>query len=134
LKAVGRLFCWSLAGQNFDEVLDGSRLVCPGLQTPAGSGAAGCGNRLGTEYASEASRGANTPTSLYSPHIPRKYTWPPPFLVIRVADLYYGRRQQRDFQTDFDQAAYLQYFGSHDVSAAYRWTDRKLRISNGYQT
>ena len=100
--------------RNVDEVLDESAFVCPGLQTPAGSGTAGCGNPLGTGYPSMASQVAYTPTDLSiraSTVEVRLASNSPNALISWVAGLYYEHRQQRDFQTDFDQAAYPQYFG-----------------------
>ncbi|MGA8705986.1 MAG: TonB-dependent receptor [Steroidobacteraceae bacterium] len=96
------------------ETLDESAFVCPGLQTPPGSGTFGCGNPLGTGFPTLASQDAYTPTNLsvnaYTAELrlasTAKDTW-----LSWVAGVYYEHRQQRDFQTDYDQAAYPQYFG-----------------------
>ncbi len=97
------------------ETLDESAFVCPGLQTPPGSGNFGCGNPLGTGFPTLASQDAYTPTNLsvnaYTAELrlasTAKDTW-----LSWVAGVYYEHRQQRDFQTDYDEAAYPQYFGA----------------------
>ena len=96
------------------EILDESAFVCPGLQTPAGSGNFGCGNPLGTGFPTSASQTAYTPTNLsvnaYTAEVRLASTAKDTFFSW-VAGLYYEHRQQRDFQTDYDEAAYPQYFG-----------------------
>jgi len=97
------------------EILDESAFVCPGPQTPAGSGIPGCGNPLGTGYPSLASQVAYTPTNLsvnaYTAEVRLASNAATDTWVSWVAGLYYEHRQQRDFQTDYDDAAYPQYFG-----------------------
>jgi len=96
------------------EILDESAFVCPGLQTPAGSGNFGCGSPLGTGFPTSASQTAYTPTNLsvnaYTAEVRLASTAKDTFFSW-VAGLYYEHRQQRDFQTDYDEAAYPQYFG-----------------------
>ena len=108
LTAVGSYF-----NRNVNEVLDESAFVCPGLQTPAGSGNFGCGNPLGTGYPENESQVAYTPTNLsvraYTAELRLASNQPDAF-VTWVAGLYYEHREQRDFQTDYDEAAYPQYF------------------------
>jgi iron complex outermembrane receptor protein len=97
------------------EILDESAFVCPGLQTPAGSGIAGCGNPLGTGFPSNASQVAYTPTNLsvnaYTAEVRLASNAATDTWLSWVAGFYYEHRQQRDFQTDYDQAAYPEYFG-----------------------
>jgi len=106
--------------RNATEVLDESAFVCPGLQTPPGSGIAGCGNPLGTGYPASTSQIAYTPTDmavraytaearLASSASDSRFSW--------VAGVYFEHRTQRDFQTDYDQAAYPQYFGAPPPSS-----------------
>jgi iron complex outermembrane recepter protein len=96
------------------EILDESAFVCPGLQTPPGSGNFGCGNPLGTGYPTSLSQTAYTPTNLsvnaYTAEVRLASNTKDTFFSW-VAGLYYEHRQQRDFQTDYDEAAYPQYFG-----------------------
>jgi iron complex outermembrane recepter protein len=104
----------SYLDRNATEILDESAFVCPGLQTPPGSGIQGCGNPLGTGYPSLASQVAYTPTNLsvnaYTGEV-RLASNSTNSRVSWVAGIYYEHRVQRDFQTDYDQAAYPQYFG-----------------------
>jgi outer membrane receptor protein involved in Fe transport len=97
------------------EILDESAFVCPGVQTPPGSGTFGCGNPLGTGYPENASQVAYTPTNLYV----HAYTAEARLAsntqdsrVRWVAGVYWEHRVQRDFQTDYSPYAYPQYFGS----------------------
>ena len=101
--------------RNATELLDEGAFVCPGLQTPAGSGNPGCGSPLGTGYPTSESQLAYTPTDmavraytaearLASNATDSRLSW--------VAGVYFEHRTQRDFQTDYDEAAYPQYFGS----------------------
>src|ERR1700722_14616540 len=98
------------------EILDESAFVCPGLQTPPGSGTPGCGNPLGTGYPSAANQLAYTPTNLsvnaYTAEVRLASNAATDTWVSWVAGFYYEHRQQRDFQTDYDEAAYPQYFGA----------------------
>jgi iron complex outermembrane recepter protein len=98
------------------EILDESAFVCPGLQTPPGSGIFGCGNPLGTGYPSAANQVAYTPTNLsvnaYTAEVRLASNAATDTWVSWVAGLYYEHRQQRDFQTDYDEAAYPEYFGA----------------------
>jgi outer membrane receptor protein involved in Fe transport len=98
-----------------NEILDESAFVCPGLQTPPGSGNPGCGNPLGTGYPSLPSQVAYTPTGLSiraytgearlaSNAVDSRYSW--------VAGVYWEHRVQRDFQTNYSPYAYPQYFGA----------------------
>jgi iron complex outermembrane recepter protein len=100
--------------RNVNEILDESAFVCPGLQTPPGSGIAGCGNPLGTGYPSLPSQVAYTPTGLSinaytaearlaSNATDSRFSW--------VAGVYWEHRVQRDFQTNYSPYAYPQYFG-----------------------
>jgi iron complex outermembrane receptor protein len=97
------------------EILDESAFVCPGVQTPPGSGTYGCGNPLGTGYPENASQVAYTPTNLYV----HAYT-AEARLASNTADsrikwltgVYWEHRVQRDFQTDYSPYAYPQYFGA----------------------
>jgi outer membrane receptor protein involved in Fe transport len=101
--------------RNATELLDESAFVCPGLQTPPGSGIAGCGNPLGTGYPENASQTAYTPTDMqvkaYTAEA-RLASNASDFPLSWVAGVYFEHRTQRDFQTDYDEAAYPQYFGS----------------------
>ena len=97
--------------RDVDEVLDEAAFVCPGIQTPPGSGNFGCGSPLGVGYVDSTSQVAYTPTNLYV----RAYTvevrlasTATDTLLSWVAGLYYEHRQQRDFQTDYDVYAYPQ--------------------------
>jgi iron complex outermembrane recepter protein len=105
----------SYLARNATEILDESAFVCPGLQTPPGSGIPGCGNPLGTGYPSLPSQVAYTPTNLavnaYTAEVRLASNAATDTWVSWVAGLYYERRQQRDFQTDYDPYAYPQYFG-----------------------
>jgi iron complex outermembrane receptor protein len=96
------------------EILDESAFVCPGLQTPPGSGNFGCGNPLGTGFPTSTSQTAYTPTNLsvnaYTAELRLASNQKDTFFSW-VAGVYYEHRQQRDFQTDYDEAAYPQYFG-----------------------
>jgi iron complex outermembrane recepter protein len=100
--------------RNVDETLDEAAFVCPGLQTPAGSGVFGCGNPLGVGYLNSTSQIAFTPTNLYvrastvEVRLASKDT--PDAWLTWVAGLYYEHRQQRDFQTNWDQYAFAQTF------------------------
>jgi iron complex outermembrane recepter protein len=100
--------------RNVDETLDEAAFVCPGLQTPAGSGNPGCGNPLGVGYLNSTSQIAFTPTNLYvrastvEVRLASKDT--PDAWVTWVAGLYYEHRQQRDFQTNYDEYAFAQTF------------------------
>src|ERR1700733_7354933 len=98
-----------------NEFLDESSFVCPGLQTPPGSGMFGCGNPLGLGYPTSYSQTAFTPTGLSV----RAYTAEarlasnaPDSRFAWVAGLYWEHRVQRDFQSDYDEYAYPQYFGT----------------------
>jgi outer membrane receptor protein involved in Fe transport len=106
----------SYFARNATEILDESAFVCPGLQTPPGSGTFGCGNPLGTGYPSAANQVAYTPTNLavnaYTAEVRLASNAATDTWVSWVAGLYYEHRQQRDFQTDYDEAAYPQYFGA----------------------
>jgi iron complex outermembrane recepter protein len=121
IKAEGRLPFGQLTvdasyfDRNATELLDEGAFVCPGLQTPAGSGIAGCGSSLGTGYPTSESQLAYTPTDmavraytaearLASTATDSRLSW--------VAGVYFEHRTQRDFQTDYDEAAYPQYFGA----------------------
>jgi iron complex outermembrane receptor protein len=95
------------------EILDESAFVCPGLQTPPGSGISGCGNPLGTGYPAQANQLAYTPTDLsveaYTGEVrlasnatDSRLSW--------VTGVYYEHRAQRDFQMNFDVYAYPQAF------------------------
>lgn len=97
-----------------NEILDESSFVCPGLQTPPGSGNFGCGSPLGPGYPTLPSQVAYTPTGisiraytaearLTSNATDSRFSW--------VAGLYWEHRVQRDFQTDYAPYAYPQYFG-----------------------
>jgi iron complex outermembrane recepter protein len=98
------------------EILDEGAFVCPGLQSPPGSGNPGCGNPLGTGYLSAANQVAYTPTNLsvnaYTAEVRLASNAATDTWVSWVAGFYYEHRQQRDFQTDYDEAAYPQYFGA----------------------
>jgi iron complex outermembrane receptor protein len=98
-----------------NEILDESSFVCPGLQTPPGSGNFGCGNPMGIGYPTSHSQTAYTPTGLSiraytaearltSNATDSRFAW--------VAGLYWEHRVQRDFQTDYNEYAYPQYFGA----------------------
>jgi iron complex outermembrane receptor protein len=91
------------------EVLDESAFVCPGM------GPTGCGNPLGIGYAVNPSQVAYTPTNmnvaaytaearLASNTKDSRFSW--------VAGLFFEHRAQRDFQIDYDPAAYQLFFGS----------------------
>jgi iron complex outermembrane receptor protein len=97
------------------EILDESAFVCPGLQTPPGSGIFGCGNSLGTGYPSLPSQVAYTPTGLSiraytgearlaSNATGSRFSW--------LTGIYWEHRVQRDFQTNYSPYAYPQYFGN----------------------
>jgi iron complex outermembrane receptor protein len=97
-----------------NEILDESAFVCPGLQTPPGSGNFGCGNPLGTGYPSLPSQVAYTPTGLSiraytgearlaSNATDSRFSW--------LTGIYWEHRVQRDFQTNYSPYAYPQYFG-----------------------
>jgi iron complex outermembrane receptor protein len=104
----------SYLSRDATEILDESAFVCPGLQTPPGSGTFGCGNPLGTGYPTAANQVAYTPTNLsvnaYTAEVRLASNAATDTWVSWVAGLYYEHRQQRDFQTDYDEAAYPQYF------------------------
>ena len=95
------------------EVLDEGAFVCPGLQTPPGSGAFGCGDPTLTGLPILPSQVAYTPTNLYvkastaevrlaSNKADARINW--------VAGLYYEHREQKDFQENFDVYARPQAF------------------------
>ncbi len=97
-----------------NEILDESAFVCPGLQTPPGSHILGCGNPLGTGYPNLASQVAYTPTGLQieaETAEARLASNAPDSRISWVAGVYWERRQQRDFQQNYDTYAYPQYFG-----------------------
>jgi outer membrane receptor protein involved in Fe transport len=104
----------SLFNRSATEILDESAFVCPGVQTPPGSGNFGCGNPLGTGYPSLPSQVAYTPTDLFIHAYTaeaRLASNDPNARVAWVAGIYWERRKQQDFQTDYDPYAYPQYFG-----------------------
>jgi iron complex outermembrane recepter protein len=101
--------------RNVNELLDEGVFVCPGLQTPPGSGSFGCGNPLGIGYPASDSQIGYTPSGLSirtytaearlaSNATDSRFSW--------VAGLYWEHRVQTDFQTDYDEYAYPQYFGT----------------------
>jgi iron complex outermembrane receptor protein len=102
--------------RNVDEILDESSFVCPGLQTPPGSGTPGCGNPLGTGYPNSASQVASTPTGLgiraYTAELRLASNAPADSRISWVAGVYWEHRVQRDFQANYDTYAYPQYFGN----------------------
>jgi iron complex outermembrane recepter protein len=106
----------SYLDRNATEILDESAFVCPGLQTPPGSGIPGCGNPLGTGFPTLASQVAYTPTNLsvnaYTAEVRLASNAATDSWVSWVAGIYYEHRQQRDFQTDYSPYAYPQYFGA----------------------
>jgi iron complex outermembrane recepter protein len=97
------------------EILDESAFVCPGLQTPPGSGIAGCGSPLGTGYPSLYSQVAYTPTNLYvhAYTAEARMASTTDYRVSWVGGLYWEHRVQRDFQTDYSPYAYPQVFPGH---------------------
>ncbi|MGO9935177.1 MAG: TonB-dependent receptor [Steroidobacteraceae bacterium] len=119
IKVEGRLPFAQLTGdvsyfsRTATEVLDESAFVCPGLQTPPGSGIAGCGNPLGTGYPSQANQVAYTPTDLsveaYTAEV-RLASNATDSRISWVTGLYWEHRVQRDFQIDYDVYAYPQAF------------------------
>jgi iron complex outermembrane recepter protein len=94
------------------EILDESAFVCPGLQTPPGSGIFGCGSPLGTGYPSLYSQVAYTPTNLYvhAYTAEARMASTTNYRVSWVGGLYWEHRVQRDFQTDYSPYAYPQVF------------------------
>src|SRR5208282_6105122 len=74
----------------------------------------GCGNPLGTGYPNLASQVAYTPTGLQieaETAEARLASNAPDSRISWVAGVYWERRQQRDFQQNYDTYAYPQYFG-----------------------
>jgi len=121
IKLEGQLPFADLTGvasylwRSANEILDESSFVCPGLQSPPGSGIFGCGNPMGPGYPTSYSQTAYTPTGLsvraYTTEVrlasnatDSRFAW--------VAGLYWEHRVQRDFQSDYDEYAYPQYFGT----------------------
>jgi iron complex outermembrane receptor protein len=101
--------------RDVNEILDEAAFVCPGLQTPPGSGNFGCGNPLGIGYPNLASQVAYTPTGLSI----RAYTGEarlasnaPDSRISWVAGVYWEHRVQRDFQQNYDTYAYPQYYST----------------------